>query len=751
MARVFLKPGVWTSDSPRFAVYCFKDGDSIEPVWLDMVYASPVEAYYASIPDGYSKMIFVRMNPASTENNWDNKWNQSDDLAIPTENDACYINDSWDNWIVEPTTLSVPETVAYHITVVNGYTTEGSEVSTELISKPWGEEIRQTIYPKEKYQVAGATITSTSGKTLTYTIENNDVIFTNTFEDVSDITITLRAEETLEVSIQGVKCEITAANYSTPYGGDLDVNVTANKDYQVKGLTIVDGDGNSLTYEVSPSGTGNPTTEASIKIKNITSANLTITCCIEDGYYLLGNFVGWGASNLTAENKLLENESNSNEVIITKDFTGLAETYVDLKVVHAVNGAIRKWIDPSNNDSALMLGEAENQSSNVHFEYSATYPKFTIYCTPLEGKYYIKQKYKVTTNTKNCTITSNNLNGIYLWSDTKQFVATLTFAEKDISCVYGATMGGVEVDSDCFTVSEGQLKPTIQLVINEVTGDIEITAQQASKLKNFILTDITDLSTYSTLLAEDTDEIHFNDFDLKKDHVYVIEHGGKRLYMTSMWNSRLQTLDEINNYSGTTVGGDQGAFNDNFTVRVTEFTPNEDFKCNIYIRISDSDTKARLWVEITEAEKATLTFQNGAVYSQVIEKGTIFGTAEKYAYKKSRLFIKFIPRLGYKLYAMSANDVTYRSLGEYVPVELRVEEDIIFTPEMEVTGTFKKIVLYDKNTNDGSEIPLYPKTDVSNISFEAENKTLTLVLNEIATTLAALDKRVSDLERVINK
>lgn len=221
--------------------------------------------------------------------------------------------------------------------------------------------------------------------------------------------------------------------------------------------------------------------------------------------------------------------------------------------------------------------------------------------------------------------------------------------------------------------------------------------------------------------------------------------------MTSMWNGRLQTLDEVNNYSGTTVQGDIGAFNDNFAVRVTEFSPNEDFNCNIHIRISDNYTKARLWIDVTEAERATLTFQNSAVYSQIIEKGTIFGTAEKYAYKKSRLFIKFVPRLGYKLYAISANDVVYSSLGEYVPVDLRVEEDVVFTPEMEVTGRFKKIVLYDKNTNDGSQIPLYPKTDVSNISFEAENKTLTLLLNEIATTLASLDKRITDLDRIVNK
>ena len=44
--------------------------------------------YEVNIPEGYTfgdNVIFCRMNPSSTANNWNNKWNQTADLKIPTD------------------------------------------------------------------------------------------------------------------------------------------------------------------------------------------------------------------------------------------------------------------------------------------------------------------------------------------------------------------------------------------------------------------------------------------------------------------------------------------------------------------------------------------------------------------------------------------------------------------------------------------------------------------------------------------
>ena len=39
--------------------------------------------YEVDIPSSnYVNVIFCRMNPSATENNWDNKWNQTSDLDV---------------------------------------------------------------------------------------------------------------------------------------------------------------------------------------------------------------------------------------------------------------------------------------------------------------------------------------------------------------------------------------------------------------------------------------------------------------------------------------------------------------------------------------------------------------------------------------------------------------------------------------------------------------------------------------------
>ncbi len=76
---VYLEPSIWNVDGARFSAYFF--GGSGDPVWVSMKYYSS-GIYSADIPEGYSSVIFCRMNGATTENIWENKWNQTDDLSI---------------------------------------------------------------------------------------------------------------------------------------------------------------------------------------------------------------------------------------------------------------------------------------------------------------------------------------------------------------------------------------------------------------------------------------------------------------------------------------------------------------------------------------------------------------------------------------------------------------------------------------------------------------------------------------------
>ena len=62
-----------TVGNERWAAYLWNDTDS---VWVD------IKDNTLSVPSGYENLIICRMNGATTENNWDNVWNQSDDLKV---------------------------------------------------------------------------------------------------------------------------------------------------------------------------------------------------------------------------------------------------------------------------------------------------------------------------------------------------------------------------------------------------------------------------------------------------------------------------------------------------------------------------------------------------------------------------------------------------------------------------------------------------------------------------------------------
>ncbi len=90
---LYLKPSAdWIKDGARFAVYCYNtSGDK----WYDMELAdagcsSSITLYKAEVSKSYTGLIFCRMDGATTENVWGNKWNQTKDLTMPTSEAAVY-------------------------------------------------------------------------------------------------------------------------------------------------------------------------------------------------------------------------------------------------------------------------------------------------------------------------------------------------------------------------------------------------------------------------------------------------------------------------------------------------------------------------------------------------------------------------------------------------------------------------------------------------------------------------------------
>ena len=88
----------WASQSARFAAYFYGNGDQ----WVDMTNLTG-KIYKVTVPSGKPYVIFCRMNPATSTNNWNNKWNQTignNGLSVSTVlgyNHHCYEITGWDN------------------------------------------------------------------------------------------------------------------------------------------------------------------------------------------------------------------------------------------------------------------------------------------------------------------------------------------------------------------------------------------------------------------------------------------------------------------------------------------------------------------------------------------------------------------------------------------------------------------------------------------------------------------------------
>ena len=97
---LYLKPNAnWKQSNARFAAYFF--GGAVGEKWVNMTDSDSDGIYELYIPEGYDygcNVIFCRMNPNTTANNWNNKWNQTSDLKAPTDGKNLYTvkEGTWD-------------------------------------------------------------------------------------------------------------------------------------------------------------------------------------------------------------------------------------------------------------------------------------------------------------------------------------------------------------------------------------------------------------------------------------------------------------------------------------------------------------------------------------------------------------------------------------------------------------------------------------------------------------------------------
>ena len=95
---LYLVPNAnWKQSNARFAIYYWNASGA--NAWTGMTDSDGDGVYEGTVPAGNDNIIFCRMNPAASANNWTNKWNQTADLKVPTDGSNCYTvkAGTWDN------------------------------------------------------------------------------------------------------------------------------------------------------------------------------------------------------------------------------------------------------------------------------------------------------------------------------------------------------------------------------------------------------------------------------------------------------------------------------------------------------------------------------------------------------------------------------------------------------------------------------------------------------------------------------
>ena len=470
---LYLKPNAnWLTDNARFAVYYWNDGGS---AWLDLTDENEDGYYAVEFPDGYSNLIFCRMNPGTTVNNWDNKWNQTSDLKI-TDGFNCYAinNDSWDagEWVVftpeeesedvetptappteAPTEAPDEPTASYYVAGDSG-----------LCGSNWSENdsnnkmtyVSGGVYEKVYTNVAAGT----------YNLKVTDGTWNNSWGDNGN-------NYTFVVS---ASCDVTVSFDSN----SKTVSVTGENVGKETGLEITtmhavgNGSGNWLggkSWDV----TANAMTEISDNVYEITFKNISAGTAYEFKFAANAAWThSWGGGG--AEGEAVYNGQNIKltvpyalaDVTLKLDMTGykhdtkagatysvtvtevVAEPAVDYYLVGYINGA-----DYGCNDDYANLGEYKFVDGKL----TATFAQdsYVFVKTGDNANWYMSEVY--------CTESSATFKNTTTGTSEKMFVPggkELTFTlvvNADDTLTLSYTASGTEVPEDHTTVTIHFLKP----------------------------------------------------------------------------------------------------------------------------------------------------------------------------------------------------------------------------------------------------------------------------------------------------
>ena len=383
--KLYLNPNDnWKKDNARFAAYFFGNGNT----WVSMgntVEVAGTSYYVVEVPSGYTQVIFCRMNPNASANNWDNKWNQTGDLTIPTDGKNVFDkeNDKWDG--TTNTWKNIELTITYKDqndakfsgTHDNGYPT------------------------KHIYDGGGTTLKNASKTGYTFDGWHTDQACTQKVTSLGatayTANITLYAKWTEKpkyiVTISSNGNGTVTPNTPLQVGEiPVSITATANDGYKFKNWTktgnVTIANANSANTTITATGTG------------------TVTANFEEdlstGWYLAGEFSnngdddpGWNAKKV--EFQKISGQSTGTVSYITMDL--LPTTFTDdykmsFKIVNDGNWYGNNGTYKKANNKQQWQFETDKNNCNLEVSLPGTYT-FRLQSDSTESKKYISIVYPI--------------------------------------------------------------------------------------------------------------------------------------------------------------------------------------------------------------------------------------------------------------------------------------------------------------------------------------------------------------------
>ena len=287
--KAYLNANVWNADDAWFAAYFFnKTPNAVntrafaEYTWVKMTDVEGFGVYECEVPYGYNSVIFCRMNPAKTDLDFANAWNQTVDLTINVaaddyENTNTYTVTSWDNQMENTPTGGnwgdKPAAPTYGVTGSFQEWKPENAVNMELVSDGWYVAKGIELYKDDAFKIVqdnswAVSYGASGDKAIVITLDTPTKLVTNGKDMIPatngkfDIYFSVKTHEIKYTCVEeysSLTVNITIDNqakwnpvFITLKSGNTEIasKVTvSNNTYAVSGAYIGEG----LTYELTTS------------------------------------------------------------------------------------------------------------------------------------------------------------------------------------------------------------------------------------------------------------------------------------------------------------------------------------------------------------------------------------------------------------------------------------------------------------------------------------------------------------------